>query len=301
MRNLRCFSCLICFLLVFFVGGCAIAFPPTEVIATQTIEPRHPTLTATNAVGPPTKTDTPFPLPETPLPTLSPDDAYARMQDLLKSNDSCRLPCWWGITAGKTSWQDASRFLETFTYVNQKEISNNNSISGYAYVYLPLPPDQGTLNHTYVIEDNTVIEIYAYVFDWSPFLFLSDFLAEYGPPDEGFLRTFRYDENGSQPYQIDLFYAKLGMLLEYSGGDPNTAGEKIQNCFDDMYSPFVYIWSSDTPMTSAEAIDKFLDTQNMPYPIPLDKATGMNIISFYETFKNPDNTICLETPLKLWP
>ncbi len=274
--------------LLVFLGGCSAAHPPATTPATQTIELVFPTVTSTEVVITPTHTST-------PLPTLSPEDAYQQLQDLLENNAGCRLPCWWGITPGKTSWQDATRFLETFTNIYKDENSS------YAYVYLPIPPDKGTLDHTYVVEDNMVSEIYVYVYDWMPSLYLSNFLTVYGPPDEVFLRTFRHDEDGSQPYQIELFYGKLGLLLEYSGGDPNTVGEKIENCFDDMYSPFVYIWSADKPMTSTEAIEQLLDTQNMPYPIPLDQATGMNVTSFYETFKNPDNTTCLETPENLWP
>ena len=167
--------------------------------------------------------------------------------------------------------------------------------------YFRLPNEKGTLNHTYYIKNNIVVGIDAYVYDLMPSLYLSNFLTEYGPPDEAFLRTFRRDEDGSQPYQIDLFYGKLGVLLEYSGGDPNTVGAKIRNCFDDMYSPFIYIWSPAASMTSGEAIEKLLDTQNMPYPVPILEATGMDVVTFYETFKDPDNTACLETPSNLWP
>src|SRR6185436_10642432 len=136
---------------------------------------------------------------------------------------------------------------------------------------------------------------------WSPYLYLSNVLTEYGPPDDIFLKTFHDAGTGSQPFQVDLFYAKLGILLEYSGGDLNTVGDKLQNCFDDLYSPFVFIWSTDEPITAEQAIDKYLIQQPMPYPVPLDKATGMDVATFYETFKNPDNTTCLETPLELWP
>lgn len=292
MRCLKFSLYLICFLLA---GGCSTTHPPAGTTATQSTDSVVSKTTPTIVVSVLTSTSMPLPLTETPLPTLPSDDAYIRLQELVENNAGCRLPCWWGITPGKTSWQDASHFLGSFTTIYRDENSS------YAYVYLPLPPDKGTLNHTYVVKGSTVVEIYAYVYDWSPFLYLSNFLTNYGPPDEVFLRTFRLDENGSQPYQIDLFYANLGMLLEYSGGNPNTIGDKIQNCFDDLYSPFIYIWTSDTPMTSAEAIDKYLDTENMPYPLPLDEATEMDVVTFYETFKKTDNTTCLETPSDLWP
>ncbi len=35
--------------------------------------------------------------------------------------------------------------------------------------------------------------------------------------------------------------------------------------------------------------------------MPLAQATEMDIETFYQTFKNPNNTECLETPAELWP
>lgn len=308
MTNLKFYIYRLCCLVMFLVGGCIAvnqpidptASPTNEVVVSSTLIPTNNAPTNT-----PTSTNTPLPLVETPLPTLSPNDAYLRLQGILQNNANCRLPCWWGFTPGKTSWQDASRFLETFTSVHQEELNRKNPIKDYAYVYvyLPLPPDKGTLDHTYVIKDNKITEISAYVYDWSPFLFLKNILAEQGSPDEVFIRTFRNSDyiNGARLYEIILFYGKLGILLEYSGGSLNTVGEKLQNCFDDMKSPFVYIWSPDTPTTSTEAINKYLDIVNLPYPISLEKATGMDVVTFYEAVKKSGNTTCLETPLELWP
>jgi hypothetical protein len=34
---------------------------------------------------------------------------------------------------------------------------------------------------------------------------------------------------------------------------------------------------------------------------PLETATGMDVKTFYETFKDPDNVSCLQTPVEIWP
>lgn len=272
---------------LFFVGGCSEAFPSANTTATKSIDPISPT-----------NTNTPVSLIETPSSTLSPDDSFARLQDLLKDNGGCRLPCWWGIVPGTTTWKEAESFLSTFNDLGDAGGSDDFFA---VEAHLRLPREKGTLSHTYYIKNNVVVGITAYVFDWSPFLFLSKILTEYGPPDEIFIRTFRNSENGSQPYQIDLFYAELGILLEYSGGDLNTIDEKLVNCFEDLYSPFVYIWSPDKPITSTEAIDTYLNIEAMPYPIPLEDATGMDVITFYEAFRNAENPACLETPRDIWP
>jgi hypothetical protein len=264
----------------------ATAIPPTVINA--------PTVTNT-----PSPTATSIPPIETPLPTLSPVKAYARYQELLKTNDGCRLPCWWGITPGKTSWDNAQKFLQTFTWTEVQGPFNDGSFTGY--VHLPLPQEKGTLDHTYSIKNGIVNRIEAYNFDWATSLDFVSFLNSYGAPDEVFIRTYQNDLNESRPYLIDLFYTKLGILMEYSGGRAINVGKKIRNCFDNVDSPFIYLWSPDDKMTSSEAISAFLDTTNLPYPIPLYDATGMSVDSFYKKFRNPDKNNCLETPLALWP
>jgi hypothetical protein len=280
------------------VEGCSVTNPSAEATSTQSVDQISPTKTATIATEVSSRTHTTPPLIGTQLPTLLPEDAYTQLQDLLEENSGCRLPCWWGITPGKTTWKDAESYLGTFNNLGDARGSEQFFALD---VHLRLPKEKGTLSHTYYIKNDVVVGINAYVFDWSSFLYLSNFLAEYGPPDEVFLKTFRYEENGMRPYQVDLFYAKLGMLLEYSGGDVNNIGDKLQNCFEDMYSPFVFIWSTDEPLTSGEAINKYLLQQPMPYPIPLKIATGVDVTTFYELFKNPDSKTCLETPAELWP
>lgn len=299
-HNIYCIL-LLCFM-AFVIGGCIIANTPQTT--SQSIE----TLVQTPQIETPIFTVSPDVVPtipnpsdssSTPLPTLSLSDAYLRFQRLLENNNDCRLPCWWGVIPGKTTWYDAERFLQTFSTINSVDNINGTLV---AYVSLPLPTDKGTLTHSYYVNERSIVMgIDAYVYDWMPSLYLSAFLSEYGPPDNVFVRTFKNGIDGSWPFQIDLFYSDLGLLLEYSGGSPNIVGENIQNCFDDMYSPFIYMWSSDIPMKPDEVFENKLDIVNMPYPVPLEKAANMDVITFYETFKNPDNATCLETPLEFWP
>lgn len=239
----------------------------------------------------------------TPLPTLSARQARVKINELLGTNGGCELPCWWGITPGETSWHDASRFLKTFSTVksgNEFGITRPNNDYTYHFAYFQVLPEFGTLNHSYVVKDDVVTRIYAYVHDWSPFLYLSNILTEYGPPDGVFLTTYRYELNGARPYLVYFVYEKLGLLLEYSGGVTKNIGDTVQNCFEELDSPFVYIWSTgDEPLTAEEAIEKYF-RQPMAYPVDLEKAAGVDINTFYEKFKTPSNTNCLVMPSELW-
>jgi hypothetical protein len=53
-------------------------------------------------------TNTPFP---TPIATLDENLARQRVLELFQTNNSCKLPSWWGITPGKTTWDDALKIL----------------------------------------------------------------------------------------------------------------------------------------------------------------------------------------------
>jgi len=33
----------------------------------------------------------------------------------METNVECRLPCWWGVLPGKTSWQNAEKYLSSIT------------------------------------------------------------------------------------------------------------------------------------------------------------------------------------------
>jgi hypothetical protein len=256
---------------------------PTEVTTTVPLPTEQPTVAETKEIQ---------------VPTLSQDEAYKQYQRLLQNNAGCQLPCWWGITPGKTTWRDAEGFLKAFTELN----TNGNTNGFFAVdVHLPLPREKGTLSHTYYIKDGIVYWIEAYNYDWAPSLFLTEFLNTFGPPNEVFIRTFRSEENGSQPFLIDLFYGNRGILMEYSGGDPDQVDSKLRDCFNDMNAPFIYLWSPDEKMTSSEAINTFLDTRNLPYPVPIIKSSDMDISTFFNIFKNPIGVKCIDTPLELWP
>jgi hypothetical protein len=61
------------------------------------------------------------------------------------------------------------------------------------------------------------------------------------------------------------------------------------------------VWSPQLDLAYSEAAEATLHLRPSPYELPLEEATGMTVTSFYETFKNPENEACLETPAELWP
>ena len=233
-----------------------------------------------------------------PLPTLTADDAKKLVRKLLEDNAGCHLPCWWGITPGKTTWAEARHFLESFSvYVGE---------TGGVQVPLPAPYSNATfMDHGYFIKNGIVDYIRIFNFNLAPNYSLPKFLETQGQPSEIWIRTFSQEEIGQQNFAFDLFYLDKGILVEYGTATPIkdvAVRGKLQNCLRGVDSPFIYLWSPEkNKMSFQDAKQKFLDTTNLPEPKPLLEATGMDVRTFYETFKNPETDVCIYTPKALWP
>jgi hypothetical protein len=79
-------------------------------------------------------------------------------------------------------------------------------------------------------------------------------------------------------------------------------GGKLQNCLKGLDSPFIFLWSPEKQYLSfQDAKQKFLNTSSLPEPRPLLEATGMDLKTFYETYRKPETNIRLETDKNLWP
>jgi len=233
-----------------------------------------------------------------PRATLTPEETRKLVQELLENNGGCELPCWWGITPGKTTWAEARIFLEGFSvYVGE---------TGGVQIPLPAPYSNATyMDHGYSIKNGIVDHIDIYNFNLAPNYYLPKFLETYGQPTEIWIQTFSQEEIGQQNFTFDLFYLDKGILIEYGIATPieDAAVEgKLKNCLRGADSPFIYLWSPENnKMSSQDAKQKFIDTRWLPEPKSLFEATGMDVKTFYETFKNPDTDVCLETPENLWP
>jgi hypothetical protein len=159
------------------------------------------------------------------------------------------------------------------------------------------------MEHLYSVKNGVVDYIRVYNFDLAPNYYLANFLETYGQPSEVWMRTRAKEEKGIQHFIVDVFYQELGILVEYSTGNPLKEVEgNLQNCLmKEMDSPFLHLWSPETQNLSFQEAKKFIDTTNLPGPKPLVEAAGMDAKTFYETFKNPETDVCLETSKNIWP
>jgi hypothetical protein len=259
-----------------------------------------PTQAPTIAI-PSTPEPTPFVIPTAGV--LDPDSARQLVKYLLETNAGCKLPCWWGIKPGRTTWAQARQILEkTSLYIGDQGAKDN--FYANVEVYLPYPYDFApSMEHVYSVKNGVVDYIRVYNFDLAPKYDLSKFLQTYGPPTEVWIRTFAREELGVQDFLVDLFYQGNGILVEYRTGEPlKVVYGTLRNCLvAGMDAPILHLWSPDIPDLSSQDAQKFIDTANLPKPKQLFDATGMDVKTFYETFMDPETDVCLETPQELWP
>ncbi len=273
-----------------------------------------PLITATPVLPSPTLT-------LSPLSVLTTDGAMKRISELLATNGKCRLPCFWGLTPGDTSGENAQTFMMPFTssarrytlnsergsmfWVQETENLEVNITIGYDLdttgiierIYFhaeahDISQGQDQSRRTY---DNPTFnqEFQAYM--------LPQILSNYGPPEEVFILTSSEVPvpNPWWPFYVFLLYPTQGIFIDYEVG-LDTVGDHVIGCPTHAH---MTLWllapgNEDYPEVLGGNWDPFFE--NPAYYKTIEEAASMTVEEFYETFKNPENTTCLETPADLW-
>jgi len=236
----------------------------------------------------------------TPLPTLEPTAALLFVEKLLQNNAGCRLPCWWGITPGKTTWMEAQQFLDSFALL--LGITGNPDDYGYASFRIPYPDDMGSISHGYGIKDGIIDEIIdLYNGNLTTNYNLVEMLNNYGKPSNILISAYYEPRHSEYMVEFAVFYIQQGILVIYYDNDGRTLVNKIEVCPQKATYPYLYLWSPVLGINLEEASKRYLDTKNWPPYRSLQDATEMGVESFYNIFKDPNNISCLEISTSDWP
>lgn len=322
------------FVLLVFLAGCsvpaksvasALTLIPTGVpsstattelpTATPIVKPVPSTLTSELLTDTPVLKPTPTtPAPHsTPAPTLTDDEEQTLVLDLLRKNNGCRLPCWWGFTPGKTAWQTAGNFFAS----HGKEIEEyrDSQLTNYT-IYYDIPQHGSQINQDYYTVNGDTIDVIAiravppvrddklvygdaqFAEDLKPYM-VSPMLSVYGQPSQVFLRTFSDTPTGWLPFNLLLFYPEQGMLVSYYGPVEKDK-ESLRACLEQT-DVRLWLWSPAQTM-SLERVANMGGSPigDMSGFRSLEEATGMSVDKFYETFKKGDIKACFETPVDMW-
>lgn len=139
----------------------------------------------------------------TPMATLTVDTEQALVLELLNSNAGCRLPCWWGITPGRTTWEAANAYFaslgktpglyqgESFTnYSVQFGVPEHDMKVGEVFNVSNGLVDLISVSSKVVHNGEVVFEDEQQRADWHRYM-LPELLATYGQPTEVYIWTMQ--------------------------------------------------------------------------------------------------------------
>jgi len=281
-------------------------------IPTSTTHPQTPSLTLS-----PTFTQA---LPSATLfPALPAAEAEKTILDLLQTNGNCKLPCWWGLTPGKTSAQDVKAFLERFR--NTSYISFSDEKGGYIDLHA-LSNDlivRPVLDYHINTNDDTLemlsvqlniernlseggFEI-AYGDPLNAQLLrlytLPQILSTYGKPGEALI----WGNRGMMQFNLLLVYPESGILVNYIA-PLERVSEQYSECPSKAYPTF-YFWPPEHKYSPAEVASlqqgEGIGQEWLANYLPIEEATSLTLEEFYTIFQDARNTACIETPVNLWP
>jgi len=255
-------------------------------------------------------------------PALNSEDAYELVFQLLKDNSNCKLPCWWGITPNETTSQDAISFLNSFSLIASTysmridrggmilRIPNGDDILSPYIGFNSIDGNIETLTVGVSQVTKTENGGYEEVYDDPAFakaihsLTLPEILKSYGSPKEVLIATYSLQPLGWPAFfEIQLFYPNHGFLIVYHTLMEFAKNEYIQGC-PSKGSIGISLWEADKYASIKDIPNEIRENVSgfsLSTYLQIDKATNMNTESFYNSFKNDDGTLCLETPSVLWP
>jgi hypothetical protein len=255
----------------------------------------------------------------TPPPTFAPEEVEKLVVELFNENGGCELPCWWGFVPGKTTWLKARNILERFAKFDPR--INQDASEFYLYIYIPVAEEisSSPLPQIYRVRDGIITSMEVYIGEAHVYP-LSDFLNNYGPPQEIWIHTYRNvyrNENvlGVLAFEVVLFYPERGILALYGAKSTDIKFGKVWGCKMGGTPSKFGLWSPKERMTFDEAAKEF---RVYPPPVveieglqamydegvlflPIEEATSMDVQEFYQTYKMPNSSVCMQTPTELWP
>ena len=275
------------------------------VLPTETFTPSPspvPTATITPTLQP---SETPLPTLTT-LPTLSSQEAENKIRELYKTNGGCELPCWWGMTPGKTSSSEAQNMLSAIS--NQMLFSPTNYAKNYGYAWGYQAPGEKRMDwllDVYVQNDKIfmlrpyVTEITNRRISSAGYFTPLKLLSRVGQPQEIYIKTFAETPNGSHPFVVRFFKPDQGFLISYSLHGIKV-GDLIETCIQDNDSPTILLWKPGA-FSKVTDINQFIGSLDEP-PLfqPLESATHTSVSLFYKSFQTTHTFPCIQTPIDLW-
>lgn len=143
---LHCMAVVFCFICTVYLVACVQSTSPQQnETAGLPVNPIPPTSALKTRITP-SKTTEP-----TASPTLTAEETLRFIEQMQRINGGCRLPCWWGITPGITTLDEAR---QVFTPL--RHYRSTRGIVGFSY------PDYSGIDASIETENDIVKEIWLF-------------------------------------------------------------------------------------------------------------------------------------------
>lgn len=307
-------------MLVSWILGCAISSNITMQSATQ------PEVKSTSISSASLNT------PTATAPTPSVEKAKAIALNLLGNNGGCKLPCVWGLTPGLTTSSERQQILASYGGFSETDFSMSGSgvdltknPGGFG---ISLTKDEVSISAgvTYY-EINGVLEMLSLVTipqknqkhiygnnnysELIQYYTLPYLLNNYGVPSEVLVLAFPRDpflHADYEPFSFVVIYSEIGIMAEYIS-PTQWIGE-----MKELSTPSLWVGdiARGCPSQSILTLRTWDIKKNIPikkiasiatsegisetaydYFKPIQDVTSMSINDFYEIFKDPKNTQCI--------
>lgn len=237
-----------------------------------------------------------------PLQTLSPDDSITFISNLLQQNAGCRLPCWWGITPGETSWVNAREFLGRFVTnigggisLYESRHGKSTLVSAYGVSY-PVPNRTVEGSTNFFVDQNIVYRMVVSSEGTELLFQLNQLLREYGSPDEVWLQGWPYNDSREPAFALFIMYDEQGIAARYEGDATIISESQMQIC-PKSRGPILLLWNPNDGIP-LEAIEEMEHRWDAPDYKLIEDSTEMANESFYQLMK--DSQACFNTLVDLW-
>lgn len=265
-----------------------------------------PVIKNTEVVTTPTPFPTLMPTPSPiPLPTLTTQEKSDRVVKLQKDNGGCTFPCWWGITPGVTTWEEAEKILSPIA-VKKLAFTVENDMRMY---YLEFPEVSQNMIVDIFVQGNGIVDVIRFGGNYP----VVDSLQSHGSPKEIWISSDGIVP-GPSLFRIAFFYPEKGLMAAYLGKSSliSRGGvEYMKMCVTDFNnSGPLWLWKPDSKKRFDELpIENLIGT---PITLPglppstlglkrIGEYTNFDEIGFFNSvLKDPANT-CLETQADIWP
>ena len=286
------------------VVSCGLIFPQDSIedLATSTVSLS------------PTITDTAIPA-KTPLPlnTLTPPEREEFVRVSLLNSANCKLPCWWGIIPGETTWQDTEELLH-FLGVRIAEVPgyDPNTVlhgtGGFDFEGTSIKNGiffqeaDGIVDAILINSDgyNNLAEFQDLWRNYSP----QRILETYGAPDRIWLNVTE-PYGSARGYHLWFFYDKQGFMIRYPGDVVDAPILHICPVIEGMRAIDLSLQAPDSSLL-LERFDAILEDIRLQTETgktrelhSIQDATGLDEKQFYDAFMQ-EEPACFDTPQNIW-